>query len=211
MTRLTSSANQAAIAAAHVPYALFADFDFVSGHVRLTSWDQSYTWGGNTYQALGKLCNFGDYPETADLTAAALTFTLTGADSSLMATVLTEDYHNRAATLYVGWLDANNALVDTPYLMWEGFMDSMQAHLDEQQSSISLTCETRLLLLGKTSGWMYTDVHQKQFKSGDSFFAQVAGIQNKFVNWGSASPASNPSIPDNKPQAPNYLPNGGLW
>jgi hypothetical protein len=190
MSSRLSTANTAATSAAHVPYALFADFNFVSGHVRLSSYDQAYTFGGNTYQALGKFCNFGDYPETADLTASALTFTLSGVDSSLMSTVLTEKYHNRDCTLYVGWLDANNALVDTPYLLWEGLMDSMQLHSDEQQSSITLTCETRLLLMGKTSGWMYADVHQKQFKTGDNFFNLVASLANKIVNWGSAAPAS---------------------
>lgn len=189
MTRL-STLNAAAVANPHVPYALFADFNFVSGHVRLTSYDQNFTFGGNTYQSLGQMCNFGDYPETADLTASSLTFTLTGVDSGLMSTVLTEKYHNRDATLYIGWLDANNALVDTPYLMWEGFMDSMSLHSDEEISSISLTCETRLLLLGKTAGWMYTDIHQKQFKTGDSFFNLVASLANKIVNWGSSAPAS---------------------
>jgi len=104
--------------------------------------------------------------------------------------VLTEKYHNRDAALYIGWLDSNNTLIDTPYLMWEGFMDSMQIHSDEQSSSISLTCETRLLLMGKSAGWMYTDVHQKQFKAGDSFFNLVASLANKIVNWGSAAPAS---------------------
>jgi hypothetical protein len=69
-------------------------------------------------------------------------------------------------------------------------MDSMQLHSDEQQSSITLTCETRLLLMGKTSGWMYADVHQKQFKTGDNFFNLVASLANKIVNWGSAAPAS---------------------
>lgn len=189
MTRL-STANAAAVALPHVRYALFADLNFVSGHVRLTSYDQNFAFGGNTYTALGKLCNFGDYPETADLTASALTFTLDGVDSSLLSTVLTEKYHNRDASLYIGWLDANNALVDTPYLMWEGFMDSMSIHSDAGVSSISLTCETRLLLMGKMAGWMYTDVHQKQFKPGDNFFNLVASLANKVINWGLAPPGT---------------------
>jgi hypothetical protein len=189
MSRL-STLNAAAVALPHVAYALFADFNFVSGHVRLTSYDQNFTFGGNTYQSLGQFCNFGDYPETADLTASALTFTLSGVDSGLMSTVLTEKYHNRDAALYIGWLDSTNTLVDTPYLMWEGFMDSMQIHSDELQSSISLVCETRLLLMGKAAGWMYTDVHQKQFKTGDSFFNLVASLANKVVNWGVAPPGT---------------------
>lgn len=204
MSRLTSSANQAAVAAPHVPYILFADLDFVSGHVLLTSWDQNFTWGGNTYLSIGKFANLSDYPETADLTSASLTFTLSGTDPALMSTVLTEKYHNRNAKLYVGWLNAANALVDTPYLLWEGFMDSMQIHSDAGIASISLICETRLLLLGKVAGWMYTDVHQKQFKSGDGFFNLVASLANKTVSWGTAPAASTtstkpPVLPNSRP------------
>lgn len=204
MSRLTSSANQAAVAAPHVPYILFADLDFVSGHVMLTSWDQNFSWGGNTYLSIGKFANLSEYPETADLTSASLTFTLSGVDSSLMSTVLTEKYHNRNAKLYIGWLNSANALIDTPYLLWEGFMDSMQIQSDANVASISLVCESRLLLLGKVAGWMYTDVHQKQFKTGDNFFNLVASLANKTISWGTASPAS---VAATKPQVmPNTRP-----
>lgn len=190
MTRL-STLNAAAAAQPHVPYAMFVDFDFPSGHIRLSSWDQDFQIGGNNYQALGKFCNFGDYPETVDLTASALTFTLSGADSSLMQTALTEKIHNRDAVFYVGYLDGNNQLVDSPQLLWEGFMDTMPLHSEEGVSSISVTCETRLLLFGKTAGWNYSDVHQKQFFSADSIFNLVASLANKVANWGAPSPASN--------------------
>jgi hypothetical protein len=183
MSRL-STLNSVAVALPHVPYALFVDLSFVSGNVRLTSYDQAFTFGGNTYTSLGTFAQMGDYPETVDLTSSSLTFTLSGVDSSLLSTVFTEKYHNRDAKVYVGWLDQNNVLVDTPFLLWEGFIDSLQVHAEEGVSSIALTCETRLLLLGKTAGWTYSDVHQKQFFTGDSFFNLVASLQNKILNWG---------------------------
>jgi len=187
MTNRLSSANQTATSAAHVPYALFAAFNFVSGMVRLTSWDQDITWGGNTFQSIGKFAGFSDYEEGTDLISASLTFTIAGVDSSILSTALTEKYHNRDASLWVGWLDQNNNLVDTPYLLWEGFMDSMPLNSDQGQSSINLVCESRLLLLAKSAGWTYSDVHQKQFFTGDSFFSLVASLPNKVVTWGIAS------------------------
>lgn len=187
MTNRLSTNNAAATSAAHVPYALFAAFNFASGVVRVTSWDQDISWGGNTYQSIGKFAGFSDYEEGTDLTSASLTFTLSGVDSSLMSTTLTEKYHNRDASMWIGWLDATNTLVDTPYLLWEGYMDSMQIHSDQGQSSISLVCESRLLLLAKAAGWTWSDVHQKQFFPGDNFFNLVASLVNKIVNWGSPS------------------------
>lgn len=206
MSRLSTN-NTTATSAAHVPFALFCAFNFVSGFVRLTSWDADIAFGGNTFQSVGKFAGFSDYEETTDLTSAALTFTLSGVDASLMSTVLTEKYHNRDASMWVGWLDQNNVLVDTPYLLWEGFMDSMQIHSDQGQAAISLVCESRLLLLAKTAGWGYSDVHHKQFFSGDSFFNLVASLPNKVINWGAPSaPAAPPARP---PSVPNFkLPNG---
>lgn len=206
MSRLSSN-NTTATSAAHVPFVLFAAFNFVSGFVRLTSWDSDIAWGGNAFQSIGKFAGFSDYEETADLTSAALTFTLSGVDASLMSTVLTEKYHNRDVSMWVGWLDSNNNLVDTPYLLWEGFMDSMQIHSDEGQAAISLICESRLLLLAKSAGWGYSDVHQKQFFVGDSFFNLVASLPNKVVDWG--APSAVASAPQVAPISPNYKTGAG--
>jgi hypothetical protein len=190
MSNRLSTNNATATSAAHIPYALFAAFNFVSGMVRLTSWDQDITFGGNTYQSIGKFAGFSDFEEGTDLTSSSLTFTLSGVDSSIMATALTEKYHNRDASMWVGWLDATNTLVDTPYLLWEGSMDSMPLSSDQSQASINLVCESRLLLLAKTAGWTYSDVHQKQFFTGDGIFNLVASLVNKIINWGAPSTAT---------------------
>lgn len=193
MTRFTDAANVTASQQPHVPYAIFADLDFASGHVYLSSWDRPYTFGGNTYQALGKLGNVGEVTESAAIQSEKLQLTLTGVDNSLLTTVLAEKYHNRDATLYLGYLDSNYNLVTTPEILWEGLMDVMSIKTSTNTSTVNLICENRLLLWNRNAGWMYTDEHQRMRDSTDVFFNQVAAIANKIISWGSE--VLNPNHP----------------
>lgn len=185
MTRLTDSTNVTASQQPHVPYALFADFDFVSGHVYVSSWDRSFTFGGHTYLALGSLGGVDEVTESSGIQSDKLEFTLSGVDNSLLTTVLSEKYHGRDATLYLGYLDATTSnLVTTPEILWEGLMDTMSIKTGTNTSSVRLVCENRLLLWNKKPGWMYTDEHQRMRDSTDLFFNQASTLGNKPVVWG---------------------------
>jgi len=186
MSRL-STTNAAAAAGTSLAYAYFADFDFVSGHLRLTSWDSDITWGGNTYISIGKLQSVPDIAETTDLVPQALQYTLTATDPGAppLSTTLTEKYHNRSALLYVGWLDQQTLqLKDTPQLLHEGVMDTMPLESGRNSSSVSLVVESRLILWNVASGWMYTDDHQRQFSPSDNFLNLVNTLTNKVAKWG---------------------------
>jgi hypothetical protein len=185
MTRLTDSANVTASQQPHVSYVLFGDFDFVSGHVRVSSWDRQYTFGGNTYLPFGTLVSVGDVTENSGIQSDQLQFTLSGVDNSLLTTVLAEKYHGRDATLYFGYLDSNYNLVTTPEILWEGIMDTMAIKTGANTSTILLTCENRLILWNKNCGWLYTDEHQRIRDSTDLFFNQSAALVNKTIHWGS--------------------------
>ena len=187
MTRFAAAANTTASGQAHVPYRIFVDLDFASGILYLCSGDRPYTFNGHTYDALGKLGAVSNIEESADLGPDKLELTLSGVDNSLLVTTLTEKYHGRSVSLYVGYVDANTTdLVATPQLLWEGRMDTMGIRTDEGGSTIALTCENRLMLWNKPSGWNYTHEDQGLLStvSPDDFFDQVEAIQNKTVKWG---------------------------
>lgn len=186
MTRFTASENQAATEQPHIPYVMFADFDFPSGHVRANSGARSYTFGGNTYEPLGKLAGIGPVKESADLSPEKLEFTLSGVDNSLVLTTLGEKYHGRSANLYVGYCNDQGDLVTTPALLWEGDMDVMSIRTEESSSVIGLVCENRLVLWSTASGWLYSHEHQRILfpSAGDLFFNLVETLTDKVAKWG---------------------------
>jgi hypothetical protein len=184
VTRFSVTANADAVVLPHIPYVMFADFDFASGHIRLNSFDREFSFGSNTYTGLGRLVGIGPVKETADLSADRLDFSLTHVPNSTMADTLTQTYHGRSASLYVGYLGDSNTLVGTPHLLWEGLMDSLKVRTEEGSSIINLVCENRLMLWNKSTGWLYTHEHQREFDPDDLFFNQVASLQNKVAKWG---------------------------
>lgn len=184
MTRFALSANQDATELPHVPYVLFAEFDFASGFVRANSSDRSLTHLGNVYSAIGTLGGVGPVKENGNLSPEKLEFQLSGVDNSLITTTLTEDYHGRDARLWVGYLNAESyVLVTTPQILWEGFMDVMTIRTEQNTSVISLVCENRLIRWNDAADWLYTDEHQKLFDTTDNFFDQVALLPNKEIKW----------------------------
>lgn len=184
MTRLTDTDNSTAAEQPHVAYVLFGDFDFVSGHVRVSSWNKSFTFGGNTYDGLGGFVDVGDITEEGGTTSQKLEFTLSGIPDSVVSIVLAEKYHGRAATLYLGFLDANEQLVSNPEIIWEGLMDVMTLKCEQNSSLVSLVCENRLVRWKDKINLSYTDEHQRRIDATDEFFALVDTLANKSVIWG---------------------------
>lgn len=136
--------QQTALEMAVVRVAYFAEFQFVSGTVRVCNFSQTMDWGGFTWTGLGALGNISAVEESAGLESSALKFTLNVAQLSYKALALgpVEDYRGHAAKLYMCPLTESYQLIDTPILCWRGFMDSMTVGFEGETGQIVLQCET---------------------------------------------------------------------
>lgn len=189
MTRFAAAALETAAEQPHVPYVIFADLDFVSGHVRLNSSDRALEFGGNVYLGGGELVGMGEVVESAALNPEKISLTLSGVDNALIAKVLTESYHGRSATLYMSYLGADGALVATPEMLWEGRMDSMGIETSRGSSVIEVICESRLIIWNESVELLYTHEHQGLLTAlgTDDFFNRVVELADKVVKWGGQS------------------------
>ena len=61
----------------------------------------------------------------SDVSPYKITLTLSGLDATISGAALTEDYYMHPATIYLGALDADDALIADPTVVWEGVMDQM--------------------------------------------------------------------------------------
>lgn len=189
MTRFAAAALETAAEQPHVPYVIFADLDFVSGHVRLNSSDRALEFGGNVYLGGGELVGMGEVVESAALNPEKISLTLSGVDNALIAKVLTESYHGRSATLYMSYIGNDGALVATPEMLWEGRMDSMGIETSRGSSVIEVICESRLLIWNESVELLYTHEHQGLLTAlgTDDFFNRVVELADKVVKWGGQS------------------------
>jgi hypothetical protein len=136
--------QQAAMEKQAVRLAYFAQFDFVSGIVRVCNFGQTVTWGGFDWTGLGGLGSISPVEESAGRESSALKFTLNVAQASFKALALgsVDDYRGKAAKLYICPLTEQYQLIDTPAICWRGTMDLMTVGFDGENGQIVLQCET---------------------------------------------------------------------
>ena len=184
MTWFATAANQTAAIAAHAEVVEFVDLDFPDGHVRLHSRIGPITWGGYTWDGVGKLGSIEIGAEDTELRPVAWRLTLSGVDAELITAARGEDFHGRAVRLYRGWLDLSTmALVGTPERRRSGLMDWMQVTLGPNSATITVNCESELARWQRPRGLLYTHESQQIVYLGDRGFDMIPTIQGRVLNW----------------------------
>jgi hypothetical protein len=108
--------------------------------------------------------------------------TLSGVESGLVSTVMTEPYQGRTVTLYLGLLAEDMTFVATPEELWSGRIDTMSISLDQNAATISVACEYRLRKEPVIA--RYTDTDQRLAFAGDRFFDLTQKIPQFKATWG---------------------------
>lgn len=162
------------------------DMDFDSANLRIWTGVGNRTINGQTYQGTGSLLQIEGIEEVADLSAKGTTLTLSGLSSTVLSMALTEDYQGREATIYWGVLGVDNVVN-----VFSGYMDKMTIVDQGKSSSISLTVESKLIVLERANPRRYTHAsHQATIategydNSSDTIFKWVTRLADKQVPWG---------------------------
>jgi hypothetical protein len=184
MTWYTSGTNQTAGDAAHVEPVMFVTLEFPSGVLRMHTRTGTIAWGGNDYLGVGKLGNIEAIQEDPQLRPSSVRLVLSGVDSALMSSAITEDYHGRPVVIYHGFMDTTTlALVANPETIFRGIMDYMTCDLGRNSGSIVVQCESEMALWARTRELSYTHESQQLVYPGDRFFDQVPFMQSKQIDW----------------------------
>jgi hypothetical protein len=180
--RFASALNRAAAALSSIRCAYLVDLDFGSGHARYNDSGMNLEFGGNTYFGTGGFGSFDGVTEDIDGVAYGVRFELSGVDSGFIATIRTERYQGRPALLYIGLFNEANVFVDTPELVWSGYMDTMDLKIKGKTSVIELNCEHRVRAAPPVARW--SDAEQKMLNPGDKFFEFTPFVSGYVSSWG---------------------------
>lgn len=191
MSRGFPAAVATALAQQNVAIVTFAKLEFPSGTVYLHNSLGSYTWGGHDWLGVGDLGSISQVEEGLDVSPYAITLTLSGLNATISGAALTEDYYLHGVTVYLGVLDADDVLIDTPTQIWAGFMDQMNMTVGaDGGDAIQLVAESELSRFNKSLNLMYTNTAQQERSTGDLFFNFLHRIEGAKINWGSRKPGS---------------------
>lgn len=179
MTRSTPQSLLTALSQPQVQPFYAVDMNFTSAPVRFWTGYGDRTINGDTYLGSGNLLSITGLDEVNDLSAKSITLQLSGVPASLVSLALQEPYQNRECKVYFGTTDTT-----TPIEVFSGLMNVMTIEDSGETSVISLTVESKLIRLEKSSNWRYTEGSQKARYSSDTFFNYVSDLQDKTLVWG---------------------------
>jgi len=189
-SRFASATNETASARTTLRLFIACALDFASGFVRAHDGLGTFSWASNSYDGVGRFGGIDVAEETIDVIAKPVKMKLSGVDSGLVATTMTEEYQGRSATLYFGLVNPDtNVLFDTPETLWDGLMDQMSISLGQATGEITLNCEHRLR--AEPCIARYTDADQQKRYSGDRFFDVQGKIQGFRGTWGAKGVAND--------------------
>tara|TARA_R100000664_G_C2756578_1_gene144509 strand:+ start:757 stop:1332 length:576 start_codon:yes stop_codon:yes gene_type:complete len=148
------------------------------------------TFGSVEYFPSGNLLSITDIEESADIRANGVKIGLSGLDSSIIQSALTEDSQGKIVKIFFGVLTTTSnetVIVDTPYQTFEGFIDTMSIIESDNTAQVAVNVENKLIILEKANNRRYTDQDQKNFFPNDKGLEFVESIQDKSINWGGGS------------------------
>lgn len=184
MSRGLSSNNKGASSNQVVRPALFFEGDFDSGVTRIWNGIGEIIALGETWQGGGDLINVTPIEETYEVKATGFSVSLSGISADNLNLALSEDYQNRLLTIYMGFINESNELVDDPFILTRGRMDVMSISQTGSDTVIQITCETRMIDFERPRRSTYSDQDQKAKFPNDRGFEFVNSIQEIDVEWG---------------------------
>jgi hypothetical protein len=194
---------------------LFVELFFHPETVRLWSGEGVFTFQGQQYQGVGVLGGVGNVEESSELVGANLSLTLQGINSEVLQWINISSFRGRACRIHLMVADENGQYESHISDVYNGIMDTMS--IDEGTSSVTLTCEHRLVDLEASKPIRLNHAQQLYRYPGDEGLRAVQGLLNRQIFWGRMSHVvDNYTIPQSGKrqnlQVTVYAdPNAGIW
>ena len=186
MTRYVSATNQTAGEQPSVVMAVLVSLDFTSGelnvHDGVGTITDTLSSPNRAYLGVGQFGGIdGSVQDSLEVIARPIKLTLTGVDSSVINSAMTEDYQGRDVLISLGYIQ-NGSLIAAPEVLWEGRMDYLEVEMGMESGTVRVNCESRLRREPRIA--RYTSEDQKLAYPTDKFFDLVPYIQGFKSQWG---------------------------
>ncbi len=197
-----------AVQAAVLRPVLFYEGEFAASTLNLWTGLGSFSWDGKTWTGGGNLMQISPIEESSRVEALGFSVTLSGMPSASISLALQSLRQGKPGRLWLGALDADNALVGDPYQAKEGKLDIAVIDDNGESCTIQATYESRMIDLFRPRERRYTDQDQQIDYPGDDGFGLVPAIQDRQILWGGPGAAASPvaSVAANPAYGPDGIP-----
>ncbi len=146
---------------------------------------KNLSYDGNTYTASSLFLGSSEVQENADVAVNTLSLKFSGADTTIISLLLNNNYMNKPAKVYRGFLNDSQALIADTFLLFDGRISSFTLEEDATTSSVNIIIASHWADFEKISGRRTAENSQKLYFPNDKgmeFASQTA----KKIKWGSA-------------------------
>jgi hypothetical protein len=113
------------------------------------------------------ILGISEHNEQTDLTKSSLSISLSGADQTFISLVLSENITNDEVNIYRAFLNDSNAIIDHPFLLYKGNIESFEIQESEKSSIVNLSVVSHWADFEKKNGRKTNPTSQKRFFSTD--------------------------------------------
>tara|TARA_R100000773_G_scaffold24574_1_gene21610 strand:- start:170 stop:736 length:567 start_codon:yes stop_codon:yes gene_type:complete len=186
MARGLSSAVKTELATGVIDPVVLVEIDFATPvYLTNASFDITSSVSGTsrTYLSNGHFRGITGVQETNRPTKNTLSLSLSGVEQTYVALALTNNIINNEVYIYRGFLDANQALISDPFLLFFGTIDEFRVNDNTNTANVILSITSHWGNFSKTSGRTTTDNSQKRFFSGDKGM-EYSALTVRDIKWG---------------------------
>lgn len=183
MSRELSATLEAMSTGAQACIVLLVLLDFTGGSLRVNNSAIDIEYDGHTWLGVGRVGGIEPVEEGAELQMYGVSMRLSGVDTALIATTMTEAYQGRPCKLWLAPLDATHRVSDDPVMIFSGRMDVMAIELG-QTATITLSAESRLVDWERPRTRRFNSEDQAIDWPNDRGFDFVPGLVEAEIRWG---------------------------
>ena len=178
---LTTAVNNE-LASDQINPVLLIKLDIGSG-ITQTDHYKDLTYDGNTYTASSIFLGISNVTESPEVAVDSLVVGFSGADQTIIALLLNNNYSEADATIYRGFLDSNQNLIADPFILFKGRVESFELSEDETSSQININIASHWADFEKIQGRKTNSNSQQIYFSGDKGF-DYASQSTGDIKWG---------------------------
>jgi len=157
----------------------------VGSGFRFTDHYKDVTFDSNTYSASSLFTRLSSVTESSEIEVSNITLSFSGADQTIISLFLSNNYMEKEAEVYKGFLNSSEAVIADPFLLFKGRIESFSIDETINNSNANIVVASHWSDFSKIEGRKTNTGSQQLHFSGDLGF-EFASQTVQDIKWGKA-------------------------
>jgi hypothetical protein len=150
---------------------------------RFTDHYKDLTYDSNTYSASSLFLKVSSVKESSEIEVGNITVFFSGADQTIISLFLSNQYMEKEAEIYKGFLDSSENLISDPFLLFKGRIESFNIDENINSSNANIVIASHWSDFSKIEG-RKTNTGSQQLHFANDLGFEFASQTVQDIKWG---------------------------